>query len=301
MLKGIIATEYPPARVAAIKESHEDSIRLFTKHFEAYKPTRTCLMCIMRPPEHTLPCKHTICEVCIKRYGKLDTDGFRLIESCYFCGTPTNGAKFRFRPDTKSLKVLGIDGGGVKAVAPLRLLELIEKITEPLLKNYHVQNHFDVAYGTSSGNMAYGIYAWSHCANDRLGGLAVLAMFQKGLGPKDCIQIFQRLAQKAFRGRYPHACFLVKVVSYLHSIWAGSIYPSEDIQNALEEQFGRESTLHDYSPATARGAKVGVTMTGVLGGNFIATNFNRSIPDGILHCQLALPSKTAGEIKVCDA
>lgn len=258
-------------------------------------------MCIMRPPEHTLPCKHTLCETCIKRHGKLDTRGFRIVESCYFCGTPTNGARFRFRPDTKSLKVLGIDGGGVKAVAPLRLLELIEEITRPFLKDYHVPNHFDVAYGTSSGNPAHGRYALTHCANVRSGGLAVLAMFQNGLGPKDCIQVFLRLARKAFRGRYPHSCFLIKVVSYLHSIWAGSVYPSEDIQDALEEQFGRESTLHDYSPATARGAKVGVTMTGVLGGNFIATNFNRWCPDGVLHCKLALPSKKAGEIKVCDA
>ena len=59
--------------------------------------------------------------------------------------------KFQLRPRTKSVNVLTIDGGGIKAINPLQILQLLELKLEPLLPGFPIQNHFRVLVGTSSG------------------------------------------------------------------------------------------------------------------------------------------------------
>jgi patatin-like phospholipase/acyl hydrolase len=44
--------------------------------------------------------------------------------------------------------MLSIDGGGVRAVVPIQFLRALEKA---LGLNMPVQEHFDLSYGTSSG------------------------------------------------------------------------------------------------------------------------------------------------------
>ena len=113
-------------------------------------------MCLMRRPEFQLPCKHIFCEFCIKRFGERVGRTTMLVSSCFLCCLKTDGARFKFRPDTKGVNVLGVDGGGIKAVIPLKILELLEERLNRFLPGFPIQNHFDLAFGTSSGTCSFG-------------------------------------------------------------------------------------------------------------------------------------------------
>ena len=86
------------------------------------------------------------------------------------------------------------------------------------------------------------------------------------------------------------------------SLFKDSLYPSQNINGALKEQFGEDNTLLDYSVATARDAKVAVTVTGVPNGEYVITNYNgvgsKDFRQGYRH---ALPKDPSLSIKTWEA
>lgn len=110
----------------------------------------TCSICLRRTPQYSLPCKHCLCENCIQSFGQVSDDDrwLFLIGKCFLCPTKFSGIAVRVKPPTASVRVLSIDGGGVRGNhPPTWLAALEEKISLP----YPVQENFDVAVGTSSG------------------------------------------------------------------------------------------------------------------------------------------------------
>ena len=91
-----------------------------------------------------------LCEDDIRRFGRTTCENTYVVDSCFLCSERVD-AKFRFKPKTKSLNVLTIDGGGVKGIIPLQGLQLLELMLEPLLPGFPIQDHFRVLVGTSSG------------------------------------------------------------------------------------------------------------------------------------------------------
>jgi hypothetical protein len=86
------------------------------------------------------------------------------------------------------------------------------------------------------------------------------------------------------------------------SLCAGSLYPSEDIDDTLRDQFGQDATLLDYSAASTRGAKVAVTVAGVPKGEYVMTNYNgaglKAFRRGYRH---ALPEGSSLQIRTWEA
>ncbi|RYO00263.1 hypothetical protein AA0121_g13424 [Alternaria tenuissima] len=54
----------------------------------------------------------------------------------------------RVKPATAGLRVLSIDGGGIRAAIPIQFLCALEKAVG---LDMPIQEFFDLAYGTSSG------------------------------------------------------------------------------------------------------------------------------------------------------
>ena len=121
------------------------------EHFlpwDKLKSNDTCLVCLGRPPELVLSCGHATCIICFQRFGELVPGHHSryTIPRCTLCGT---GAVTKdIRPPTAGVRVLSIDGGGVRGVAPLEYLSVIQSILNNSCK---VQDLFDLAVGTSSG------------------------------------------------------------------------------------------------------------------------------------------------------
>jgi patatin-like phospholipase/acyl hydrolase len=70
------------------------------------------------------------------------------VHHCFLCGLETSGVNIKVKPPTATLRLLSIDGGGVRGIIPLVFLQVLE---EMIGLPYPVQGNFHFVIGTSSG------------------------------------------------------------------------------------------------------------------------------------------------------
>ena len=104
-----------------------------------------------------MECGHRICENCFRVFGEPDPDPFLCTaDMCFLCQTESRVA-VRVRAPTAGVGILCVDGGGVKAAIPATILERLEKqIDLPI----PVQEHFQLALGTSAGKLP--VRSWDY-------------------------------------------------------------------------------------------------------------------------------------------
>ncbi|KFY80531.1 hypothetical protein V499_00606 [Pseudogymnoascus sp. VKM F-103] len=162
--------------------------------------------------------------------------------------TATRTKRYVVRPPTATARLLSIDGGGARGIIPLVFLQALE---ERIGLPYPVQGNFDFVFGTSSG------------------GIIALALSQKGLSVEDCMDLFERLAKRAFE---LHHISYIRAI--LVSLFTNGIYPARNIERALRDVFGSNETILDCSSATAMGTKIGVVASTMKPEPFLFTNYN---------------------------
>ncbi|OBT56258.1 hypothetical protein VE04_05114 [Pseudogymnoascus sp. 24MN13] len=183
-----------------------------------------------------------------RRHGdKSDVWNFE-IRQCFLCKSDTPGVNIKVRPPTATARLLSIDGGGARGIIPLVFLQALE---ERIGLPYPVQGNFDFVFGTSSG------------------GIIALALSQKGLSVEDCMDLFERLAKRAFE---LHHISYIRAI--LVSLFTNGIYPARNIERALRDVFGSNETILDCSSATAMGTKIGVVASTMKPEPFLFTNYN---------------------------
>lgn len=136
-------------RLNSAEKLHRNVVALFRDEWVNTHSDDTCFCCIRRRPQFSLPCSHSICENCVRVFGEFRGDPWSYcLTSCFLCGEDTGGIHIAVKPDTASVRILSIDGGGTRGRAPLEFIRVLQKhIGIP----YPVQGHFDIVYGTSSG------------------------------------------------------------------------------------------------------------------------------------------------------
>ncbi|KAK2035889.1 hypothetical protein LZ31DRAFT_485350 [Colletotrichum somersetense] len=112
------------------------------------KSSRLCLACFVQPVDVFLPCECALCETCYRGYGDGKSTGTVItFDKCVLCATVfASGCAVRLKPPTAGCRVLALDGGGVKGIVQLRVLQMIQKVT-----GLPIQIFFDLAIGTSVG------------------------------------------------------------------------------------------------------------------------------------------------------
>ena len=108
-----------------------------------------CVSCLTGPPQHVLMCGHTLCDLCVHRFGSAVTgeESRYLLETCAVCEEHANLTVY-LKPATAGVRMLNIDGGGVRGVVPLEFLTRLQNELGPKAR---VQDFFDIAFGTSAG------------------------------------------------------------------------------------------------------------------------------------------------------
>ncbi|KAI9799077.1 MAG: hypothetical protein M1833_004271 [Piccolia ochrophora] len=263
-------------------ELRRQSLRDYKPLLVELRTNTTCLCCLRRKPEHTFRCGHTICDVCAVIFG-LPLMGvpylFRLAE-CLLC-RDNAPLKIKIKPPQAGVRVLSVDGGGVRGVIPLEHLSRLQQAIGPRCR---LQDLVDIAVGTSSG------------------GLIVLALFLNDWDIGRCSTMFEDLSRRFFHRR---RVFGIKPFSYLREFFyrwlSDGKYNAAALEETLKEIFGDARKMFDSTHLS--GTKVAVTATTISNATpFIFSNYNgtgeRVRQSGYRHLR---PQEFQNEITICEA
>ncbi|KAI0810076.1 acyl transferase/acyl hydrolase/lysophospholipase [Xylaria sp. FL0064] len=223
---------------------HRAVLARYVEEWRTIRSSRSCFTCFASTPQYSLlRCGHSICENCVKIFGRSESYDPWLfyLRRCTLCQAPAD-LIVRVRPPTAGHAIVCIDGGGVRGVIPTTVLERIEDCLDLPIP---VQEHFSFAYGVS------------------VGGLVVLGLYDRGWSAATCALKLESLAAEAFRNPVPELLLnLFVVLKWIHLILFGCLYSARGIENALKRVFG-DKKMANLSYATAVGTKVGILTASV--------------------------------------
>ena len=185
-----------------------------------------CFWCLREVPFKVLRCGHGICSPCARSCGHFeDPEDQRLlfIEGCFL---HHKGLEFtqviQLKPHYAGIRMLTLDGGGVRGIIELRILRAIEK---ELGDGFRIQRFFDLIGGTSTG------------------ALIALGLGIKDWTVEDCEAKYKRLCNNAFMERVASApgsaiAAFAKGGNYLAALSKGSMYKTTPLEMALRQEFG---------------------------------------------------------------
>lgn len=140
-------------------ELHRSNAGHQMKHWARLKSNETCLCCLRRKPEHVYTCGHALCDVCVEIYENavLSQEYCYELPTCIHCEAGRLIAKIK--SSTAGVRILSIDGGGVRGVVPLEFLDLLQKEVREACP---IQDLFDLAIDISSDLLCLCVHS-NHC------------------------------------------------------------------------------------------------------------------------------------------
>ncbi|KAH8807070.1 hypothetical protein F5884DRAFT_675774 [Xylogone sp. PMI_703] len=262
---------------------HRQNLGQFKIFWKQIFSNSECLACILRKPEHTMSCGHSLCTTCIRSHGHTTTsEPWRfVVKTCPLCNE-TNNITFDVKPSTAGVRVFVAEGGGVKGVVTFPFLSRLQsEVGLPI----EMHEHFDAAFGTSSG------------------ALIVLGLFRNKWSVQECEKRFVSLAQLAFQKRIaiPLATprWLRQCIELVLSIVTDSRYSSAGITTAVKLAYGADSSLFQ---STCGSTKVGITATTIEDATTcIFTNYNRpNLGENDCGYRLIPPEDDSKEMRVWE-
>ncbi|EUC48828.1 hypothetical protein COCMIDRAFT_2285 [Bipolaris oryzae ATCC 44560] len=257
---------------------HHDNITTFYKRLggaQKFVSHLTCYCCLRELAEHPLRCGHVLCTPCIKSYGKPHTE---LKHSYAMASCPLHHYEtvssahwpVHFKPPLAGVRVLSLDGGGMRGIV---ILDVLREIQKELGGRIPVQDFFDLIVGTSTG------------------GLLALGLGVKNWSIEQSTRTFLNLVGNAFTTRYPGGFQFMR-----------SKYKTKPLQSALLQAFGDEAMFggvpEDMSGSARKVAVTAATETGEE--VVIFTNYNRTSKSGVGY-RLVRPDDPNNGLKVREA
>ncbi|KAK3658833.1 hypothetical protein LTR56_001704 [Elasticomyces elasticus] len=228
-----------------------------TRYFISHS---ACFCCLREMPAHALPCGHVLCTKCVKSYGKTLEKYWVSMRSCPLHVKETasqEGHLIRFKPRNSGVRILTLDGGGIRGIIELEVLRTIEK---SLGGKIPIQAFFDLIVGTSTG------------------GIIALGLGVAGWSVSHCSEKFKRLVGKAFTPRDFHGLPLFRSFAFMHH---HSLYKTRPFEEALREAFDKDIQMFNGGQAQdVFRTKVAVTSsTGTGQSAVVIANYNRTEGD----------------------
>ncbi|KAL4750029.1 hypothetical protein BDW72DRAFT_121271 [Aspergillus terricola var. indicus] len=247
-----------------------------------------CYACLVEPPEHLLPCGHVLCTPCIKAFGMNRGKNVYEMVACPMHRDRTEGQFPEFwpisiKPHGAGTRILSLDGGGVRGIVELTILQQIEKTLGPGL---YIQDFFDLIVGTSTG------------------GIIALGLGAHGLSVQDSIYNFRRLCKKAFRKRKGTG---IPVLERIITASNHSKFETKPLEDALRsiygdtKLFGGSRCNMEEQLCLRRLTKVAVTTTTTAASVVVLANYNRHGSTENQSYRFYRSEKPESEMKVWEA
>ncbi|KAK3707125.1 hypothetical protein LTR37_012294 [Vermiconidia calcicola] len=260
-------------------------IEYLNHFFEAVGPAAsicshsTCFCCLMDVPEHPLPCGHVICTACIKAYGRPCKSTVSM-SCCPLHREATKWAKaaiIRFKPPGAGVRVLALDGGGIRGIVQLEVLHAVEQC---LGGHIAVQTFFDLIVGTGTG------------------GMLAVALSQRDRTVDSCLDMFTAMCDHAFTPRLKGVPILNNLVQAFGS---GRRYKTKPLHAALKTAFSEDEDLFGSSDRIRNGARVALTTASATGRESILLASYRRPDDIIPAYSFERPHEPDMELKVWES
>ncbi|KAF2680658.1 FabD/lysophospholipase-like protein [Lentithecium fluviatile CBS 122367] len=282
-LKEMFALFEADPREKSAARQHIERLKSMGPHLADMKSLRSCLSCFALMPDKVLECGHAICNVCVRRFGQhspFERHTFR-IPACILCGRlqPKEKSTFRLTPPSAGIRILCIDGGGVRGVIPLIFLHHLNNELGYLRCPLH--EFFDYVGGTSAG------------------GLIAIGVFLKRWTPRECLTRFEAVAKITFRTERENRLSLTQRIQRMLKAWVQDHrYNLSPIEKAFGSEF--EGDVKMFNPLQSD-TKVAVTATTVRDNRpCIFSNYNGQ-QQSTTHYQHVRPESYSHEITISDA
>lgn len=267
----------------------------------------TCFACLQYAPDHVLPCGHGFCEECIKDFGKLcpQRSYHYQLDECVLCdgtalnwrtqttdnlllhesladGSSTNECRravpqiIRLNPRCGGIRILTLDGGGIRGIIEIALIEKIEQRTG---LNLPISEFFDLVVGTSTG-----MWPWTKFEFELMtaGGIIALALTSSTEANRasNLSSKFINLARKVFeKDRFGLLWKMDPTISNIMMFLRvmKSRYKSGKLKTSLLDFFDKDQPVFGGAVTTLkqRTARVAVTSTSD-GYPCLFTNYSRA-------------------------
>lgn len=136
------------------RETSMQGHKMYWKHLQSNK---TCLGCLQAVPDHILECGHGFCDRCVQELGKPSEfyESSWIMNSCILCQStwPDGRHLFRLHPTCAGVRALTLDGGGIRGIVAISLLEKVHAAIE---LDFPLRDCFDIIVGTSTGKPSLG-------------------------------------------------------------------------------------------------------------------------------------------------
>jgi hypothetical protein len=111
----------------------ETALQEFLPFWKMIQSNKTCMTCLQAVPDHILQCGHSYCPQCAQEFGK-PSEYFEYgwtMDHCILCAASwqEQGHLFQLHPRCAGVRLLTLDGGGVRGIVEIMLLErLLEAV-----------------------------------------------------------------------------------------------------------------------------------------------------------------------------
>ncbi|KAI0124847.1 hypothetical protein BJ170DRAFT_478611 [Xylariales sp. AK1849] len=217
----------------------------------------TCFSCLRELPEYALPCGHVLCLPCIQAYGQKTSRTLIELTHCplHVRDRWEQPWEIVLKPPHAGVRVLCLDGGGIRGIVELQVLKAIQRQLGPRLL---IQNFFDLIVGNSTG------------------GIIALGLGVQNWTVDQCIKYFKELSTEAFT---PREMIGIPVLEKLSMLNHGSIYKTKPFERVLKSKFDNRPLFGGISEKEEMSTKVAVTTTTSIEQHAVVlANYNR--PDG---------------------
>ena len=157
-----------------LRQARGDVFEQFATVWRSTSSNKTCFTCLQSVPDHVLSCGHSYCPECVKEFGEKSKyyEYGLVMDHCVLCQTQwrdEHGQLIRLKPKCAGIRILTLDGGGVRGIIELALLEKLEHRMGLVLP---ARDFFDLIVGTSTGQCisSYSLFCnhvgWARIALD---------------------------------------------------------------------------------------------------------------------------------------